>query len=289
MHDRPYWKEDGGGGGGGARVAGGLPKPGRVIAALLMINIAVFVLAKLVGDRPLFDMFAVIPGLWWQPWRYITFQFLHGGGLHLFFNMLALYFLGMNLESVWGGKRFLTFYLTCGVVAGVCHVVLTLALGSYSLRPLVGASGGVYGVLVACAVMFPHIKLLIGFIFPMSIRLVVAIFLGIAVLNVVSDVAAAVRGDHPIGGGVSDPAHLGGALAAGFWIWVLPKMRRRAAMGRDRMGRGRWEKKRLQQRARHEEVDHILDKIREGGIGSLSRSEKRKLQEETQRQQRDGR
>ena len=111
---------------------------------------------------------AVVPILWWQLWRFITFQFIHAGAVHLFFNMLGLYMLGTILERSWGTKRFLRFYLGCGVVAGLCHVAMAfiLNLGGIQTRiPLVGASGGVFGIVVACAVLYPQIRLIL-ILFP---------------------------------------------------------------------------------------------------------------------------
>ena len=142
LHDRPYMHEppSGGGGFGGMRME--FRRPGRVVGRLILINVLV-VFVQLFWSEALIDTFAVRPEAWWQPWRYVTFQFLHSGIFHLFFNMIGLYFLGMILENHWGGKRFLTFYLVCGAVGGVCHVMFSYALRQPAWMPLLGASGGV--------------------------------------------------------------------------------------------------------------------------------------------------
>jgi membrane associated rhomboid family serine protease len=209
-----------------------MPRPGRVISRLLIINIVVFFLQVFpdIGNY-LFKWGTVIPALWWQPWRYITFQFLHGGLFHLLFNMMGLYFLGMLLESGWGARRFLVFYLGCGAVAGVAHVLMAFALNRGMEVPLLGASGGVYGVVLACAVLFPHIRLIV-FLFPMPIRTAAALFLGIAVFFTLQELFAG-----GTGGGVSHVAHLGGAVAAAVWIWVLPKLRMKLRSGHQPAGK----------------------------------------------------
>jgi len=290
LHDRPYWKD---GGGGRPMMRLSIPRPRRVVFVLMGINIAVLFLTVFPQvEAWIVRWFALPASDWWQLWRYVTFQFIHVDFWHLFFNMLGLYVLGTELEAHWGPRRFLGFYLLCGVAGGIAHVLATFLLSKYTESPLMGASGGVFGVLLACAVYFPGIQV-IFFLFPIPIRVAAAILLGLGCYYILRDVGAVMAGRHLMPGGVSDPAHLGGALAAAVWIWILPRVLRRVSMGKDRMGkdrmgRGRWEKKRHAERARQEEIDEILDKIRQGGIGSLSRSEKRKLQEETQRQHRDG-
>ncbi|MCK4626219.1 MAG: rhomboid family intramembrane serine protease [Phycisphaerae bacterium] len=283
--DRPYAQQDynppsprrSGG------FAGGMPRPGWAVKYLLIINIAVFFLQVFpdIGGR-LFAWGTVIPAYWWQPWRYITFQFLHGGLFHLLFNMIGLYFLGMLLESGWGAKRFLVFYLGCGVAAGIAHVLMTFAMRRGIEVPLLGASGGVYGVVLACAVLFPHIRLIV-FLFPMPIRTAAALFLGIAVFFTLQEFFAGGAG----GGGVAHVAHLGGAVAAAVWIWVLPKLRMKLRFGNRPTGQGQWERKLKQRRDQQEKIDRILDKIRSEGIGSLSRGEKKTLQDATEQQRRD--
>jgi len=288
--DRPYARSDyederpprqGG-------MMGGMPRPGRVVGRLLIINILVFFVGTIFlrtpqGGRRLPDWFAVIPDQSWQIWRYVTFQFLHGGVGHLFFNMLALYFLGMLLEQAWGGRRFLVFYLGCGVVAGLAHVVMTPILNQPAYVRLVGASGGVYGVLLACAVMFPQIRVFIYFLFPVPIRVVAAVFLGIAVFNVVQGIRVAMAGGM-LSGGISHPAHLGGAAAAAVYIWIWPALQQRFRLPRRAGGAGRWDKKLRQRRRTEEQVDRILDKIRRRGLGSLNWSERRTLRKASRQQ-----
>ncbi|MHC4982243.1 MAG: rhomboid family intramembrane serine protease [Planctomycetota bacterium] len=282
IHDRPYMQEGyrpPGGLGGGMQI--GMPKPGKAVGWLLIINIAVFVVTIFAPQlaRP----FAVSPAEWWELWRYVTFQFLHGGTFHLLYNMIALYFLGMYLERSWGAKRFVRFYLICGAVAGIAHVLLAHIFGAQFFQGLIGASGGVYAVILACAILFPHIRVLLLFVIPMSIRVLATIFLTIAVLNLLIGVRSAIAGGG-IRGDVSDIAHLGGAAAAVVWVWLVPRIRGATREARVKINRGAWEKKMKKRTEEQVEIDRILTKIHQKGTTSLTEKEKKVLQEATRRQ-----
>ncbi len=259
----------------------GLPKPGRVVKWLLIINIAVFLMEIFLG-RYMIAAFAVIAADWWQIWRYVTFQFLHASPMHLGFNMLGLYFLGMYMERSWGEKRFLRFYLICGAFAGLAHVLLSLIFASGTFIPLLGASGGVYAVVVACAILFPQIRVIVLF-FPMSIRAAAILFLGIAVVSILMGIRSAMEGGA-LSGGISHVAHLGGAVAAATWIWIVPRLSGTLRQSRQRLNRGAWERKMQKSRYEQAEIDRILDKIREEGLDSLSRRERDKLKDATHKQ-----
>ena len=278
LHNRTYMQDDqgggsyGGGGFGGGMRAGQMPKPGRAVTALLIANIAMFFLQILPNVN---DYLTLVPARWWFVWNYITFQFLHADPIHLIFNMLGLYFLGMVLERAWGPRRFVTFYFACGVFAGMCHVIMTFAMGGYTGIPLLGASGGVYGIVVACAILFPQIRLVLLF-FLVPIRFAAVLFLGVAVYSMLD------AGD---GGGVAHAAHLGGAVMAAVWVWVLPRLQGAAQEASLARKQGSWDRKMKQRADEQAEIDRILDKIRVKGLNSLSHREKDTLQKATKRQQ----
>lgn len=283
LYDRPYMRDDHGvgyGGGGGVRI--GLPRPGRTVMRLLVINLAVFVLQIFMGNW-LLRWFAAVPVCWWQVWRYVTFQFLHGGLFHLMFNMLGLYFLGMVLEKGWGGRRFLVFYLTCGAAAGAAHVIMSMLFNQSMSVPLLGASGGVYGVVLACAILYPQIRVFV-FLFLMPIRVAAGLFLGFAVLNVLIGVRSAIEGGPLSAGGISDMAHLGGALAGGVWVWLMPKLRGTWSISAGKVKKGAWGRKMARRAAEQAQIDRILRKIHAEGLESLSRKEREILREATHRQ-----
>lgn len=256
----------------------GLPKPEKGVGGLLLANLAFFVLTAF--DREWFyTHLTLIPADWMQVWRFLTFQFLHAGVFHILFNMIGLYFLGMYLEKAWGTRRFLTFYLVCGAFSGLCHVALMYALGGgYIGIPLLGASGGVYAVIMACAILFPGIRLIVMF-FPMPIRVAAGLFFVISGLMLLS-------GE---GGGVSHAAHFGGMVIALVWLVVLPRLREHSAETRQKLNEGTWQRKQQQQARQDEDIDRILAKIRREGIDSLTSREKKTLKDATERQRREDR
>ncbi len=286
LHDRDYMRGNAGpyGGGYGGGIRFGLFKPSPMVKYLLVINLVVFI-AQIFLDRPrqgypagiLSGWLGVTVGGFWQLWRYVTSQFLHADFWHIALNMLGVYMLGTPLERSWGPRRFLKFYLSCGVASGAAYALIGWLAGLPAAMPIIGASGGVFGLVLACAVLFPHFYLILVF-FPVPIRLAAALIFGAMALLVLQAVAAG-----RTGAAMSDVAHLGGAVAAAVWIWVVPRVSLRAKLGRDGTGRGRWQRKLARQRRQQAEVDRILDKIRTRGIDSLSWRDKRKLRQASRR------
>lgn len=176
-----------------------------VVKHLIIINAIVFIgtrLPLLSSLEPYFILYPP-PSNFFKPVQLVTHMFMHGSMGHLFFNMLALFFFGPNVESVWGPKKFLLFYFFCGIGAMVGH----LLLGGGS--PVVGASGAIAGVLLAFAVLFPNaqVMLLIPPI-PMKAKYLVLIIL---VIDLYMGLTMA---DSRI----AHFAHLGGAVFGGLLI-----------------------------------------------------------------------
>jgi len=289
LAERDYMRRPPPGGGGGGGLMVGVPRPARVVKYLLAINAVVFIVQMFLdreapGRRPgpMSLWLGVTVGGFWQLWRYVTFQFLHAGFWHILLNMLGLWLLGSPLEQRWGPRRFLAFYLSCGVTGGAAYVLIGAAGGLPADMPIIGASGGVYGLVLACAVLFPHFRLIFLF-FPVPIRLAALIIFGGMALIVLQAIA-----DGRTTDAMSDVAHLGGAVAAAVWIWVVPRLRIAGKLGPDGRGRGRWQKKLARRRREQEEIDRILDKIRRDGIDSLGRSDRRKLRQASRRQREEG-
>ena len=178
--------------------------------ALIIANVAVFLLELSGGGMRFFDLFALQPGDDFQPWQLVTYGFLHdpSGFAHIFFNMFALYMFGSDIERLFGSRFYLAYYLACVVVAGITHLVVTGLIGAPA-TPMVGASGGVYGLLLAFAWYFPQrrVMLLIPPI-PMSARTFVIVF----------GVIEFVFGITGTQAGVAHFAHLGGML--GGWLMI---------------------------------------------------------------------
>jgi membrane associated rhomboid family serine protease len=207
-----------------------------VTKALLIANGLVFLLQQLLGDAnfmpfmlwPLADSGVAIDALGpapaFLPWQLLTYGFLHGNFMHVAFNMLALVMFGAPLEYTWGNRRFLAYYLVCVAGAGVCQ----LLVGSWAVHqggdvyPTIGASGGVFGLLLAYGMLFPNqrVMLLIPPI-PMKARTLVIVYGAI-------ELFLGASGFQP---GVAHFAHLGGMLFG----WLLIRYWR----GQPPFGRGR--------------------------------------------------
>jgi len=191
--------------------------------ALLIANVAVFLL-QMGTNAPLVAWFALWPpgaGIsslpTFEPWQLITYSFLHGGIAHIFFNMFALYMFGGDIERLFGSRFFLAYYFVSVIAAGICHLVVSSWMGA-TIYPTVGASGGIYGLLLAFAVYFPHRQVLLIFPpIPMPARVFVAVF---ALL----ELGLGVTGTQA---GVAHFAHLGGML--GGWLMIEYRRRRPAA------------------------------------------------------------
>lgn len=175
-----------------------------VTQVLIVANIAVFVLDSLAG-RTISMIFALWPlGPHFMPWQVVSYAFLHGGLTHLLFNMYGLYMFGGDVERVWGARRYLTFYFFCAVFAGIVQLIVSTASGGY--YPTVGASGALFGVLLAFARCFPYRTVMPLFPpIPMRAPVFVMVYGALELFLGVSGTQS----------GIAHFAHLGG-LAGGF-------------------------------------------------------------------------
>jgi rhomboid family protein len=193
--------------------------PGRwtpAVRAIIIANVAVYVL-ELVAPRAIVTLLGLSPedvltrGRIWEP---VTYLFVHSPTslMHILFNMLAVWMFGVDLERRWGTVAFTKYYFITGIGAGLSVMLVSLlpfdAVRSSYSAVTIGASGAVYGLLLAWAVIFPSRQILFMLIFPMSARVFVIIMGAIAFLSAASGSAS----------GVSNLAHLGG-LAVG-WIYL---------------------------------------------------------------------
>ena len=185
-----------------------------VTLALLIANGAAFFLTA--AAPSLVGPFALWPlGAGFMPWQLVTYAFLHGSVTHLLFNMLGVYSFGSDLERAWGSRRYLLYYMTCVLAAGATQLVFTAVSGS--VHPTVGASGGVFGFLLAYAMLFPHRTVMLLFPpIPMKAPVFALVFGGI-------ELVLGVTGTME---GVAHFAHLGGMLG-GFVLLAAWRRRRR--------------------------------------------------------------
>jgi len=191
--------------------------------ALILINVLVWGLQLLLGgsmDR----YFALWPpqaeqyGFHFQVWQLLTYGFMHGGLTHLFFNMFAVYMFGSDIERLFGTRRYLVYYLLCVIGAALMHLIVVTAAGRPPL-PMIGASGGVFGLLLAFGMAFPRRMLMLIFPpIPLPAWLFVTLY----------GVFELVMGVTQTASGVAHFAHLGG-MATGFVIIRYWQARQRRA------------------------------------------------------------
>ena len=218
---RPSYDSGGGGGGGGYRW-----HITPAIKALIIANTAVFVLTAIIGLNSreslaaIYYYFGLVPGsvLSGYVWQPFTYLFLHGGFWHLFFNMFGLWMFGMPLERDWGRRRFLRYYFLTGIGAGLFIVVVNWIgvaagygaglRGDSMMMPTVGASGAIYGILLAFGLLYPNTPIFIMFVLPIPARLFVILFGAMTFMSALN------QG----GSGISHVAHLGGMVIGLFYL-----------------------------------------------------------------------
>ena len=203
------------------------------VGAIIAINIVVYLLQNMFDPSLIFwlalwpagleELTRGIPMAQSLPhfhlWQLLTYGFLHGPVFHIFFNMLGLFMFGAPLEQAWGARRFVFYYIVCILGAGLCQlVVASWAVKSGQLYPTLGASGGVYGLLLAFGMRYPNriIMLLIPPI-PMPAKYFVILFGAFELWAGISGTQA----------GVAHFAHLGGMLAGFLLLWLGTSQRRR--------------------------------------------------------------
>lgn len=182
---------------------------------LLILNIAIFALPFLFQRvfAPVLDNFGLVPVEVVQRfavWQLVTYLFIHASFTHILWNMLALWLFGAELERLWGTQRFLRFYFTCGIFAGLTVIAAAYIFSGVNIKT-VGSSGAIYGILMAYAVMFPERPVLMGLLIPIKSKYFVIICGGMVFLQSYN---ATVGGQRS---GVAVLAHLGG-LVAGFLL-----------------------------------------------------------------------
>ena len=174
---------------------------------LIISNVAVYLIyffGSYLRGEPIFGSLELVPAqvVHGAVWQLATYLFLHdlGSIWHILFNMLTLWMFGAPIEETWGTRRFVTYYFVCGIGAGICVVLVNLAFGNPYQR-VIGASGAIYGLLLAFGMLFPNQTVLMSFLFPIKAKYMVMIFGAIAFLS-----------SFQTGSTVSNLAHLGGMI-----------------------------------------------------------------------------
>jgi membrane associated rhomboid family serine protease len=222
-----------------------------------------------------------------EPWTIITYMFVHGGFLHVFLNMLMLFFFGPPLEERWGGKEFLKYYAICGV-AGALFSVGAMAFGlDIGTIPIVGASGAVYGVMLAYALNWPNSLVWIYAIFPVKVKYLVMILGAMTFFSAFGRAADGIAHFAHLGGLVVGFVYLKKGWQLGAHLETWKKRLRRRKLGVVQGGGGKPSRPGpADEEARILEiVDKLLDKIAASGLESLTAEERRFLDEVSRRRQ----
>jgi membrane associated rhomboid family serine protease len=241
----------------------------NVVNKIIVVNVVVYVL-QIIFAPHFSRLFAIEPKAmirdfyFWQP---VTYMFLHGGFMHLFFNMLMVWIWGSALEATWGGKRFLKYYVACGL--GGALFITIFSFNSIT----VGASGAIFGLYLAYAVLFPNNYVFLYFVFPVKAKYLVTF---IALFQL----AAGVSGPS----GISYCAHLGG-MAIGLFFFRREIMNARwLSRVRRRWGDYNRTRREVWEQQEGTKIDSILDKIASKGYENLSTTEKRILENYSRKQ-----
>ena len=190
-----------------------------VIKFLLATNIGIFLFGMFFGNLTIngfafgdyietYGALFPIGSHFFRVWQPLTYMFLHANFMHVGFNMLALWMFGVEVEHAWGSKKFLTYYLICGLGGAAAHLFVSPLLG-LPPAPLVGASGAVFGILAAFGLMFPDRMIYFYFFIPMRAKYFVLLYLGLELFS-------GIRGGDNIG----HFAHLGGAIAGMIYMMI---------------------------------------------------------------------
>lgn len=283
-----------------------------VVKTLLLLNIAAFAVDMACSNFLGLDLtrwlglhYVLDPLCRFVPTQFITYMFMHQGLSHIFFNMFALWMFGRIMEQVWGAKRFLIYYIVCGVGAGIIQEI-GQALGIiFPLATTIGASGAVYGILLAFGMTFPNERLfIIPFPFPIKAKYFIGIYIVIEVLEGISGKD-----------GVAHFAHLGGMFfglltilywksktsksssqwngyyqsnsysqgnaydkgEGGFFSKMFKKERKPKMTISYADPNAKDHEYNARKKERNDEIDRILDKVRTSGYQNLTEEEKRVL------------
>ena len=255
------------------------------IKILVSINFAIYLLQSISGkEEVFFKLFGLVPSTFisdlmlWQPF---TYMFLHApfyssvGISHILLNMLGLWVFGRELEQAWGKTHFLKYYFITGVGSGLITYLFQMG----SDNPVIGASGAVYGILLAYGISYPNRMLYIWGIIPVKSMWLVIIMGSIAFFGVLGNAD-----------GISHVTHISGMVIGYFllkksWRWkdVLFAIRKKTIEFQVQ----RHEEKHIKENMLQKDIDNILEKIQKLGFSGLSDEEKSKLYEASKKMSKD--
>jgi len=259
------------------------------VKKLMIINGGIFLLQQFTGlVKP--NMLEYFFGLHhlglfheFKLWQVFTYMFLHGGWLHIIFNLIALWMFAGELEQVWGSKKFLRYYLYSGIGAGIFIALMNyFVFINYQINPVtIGASGAIYAILLAYGLTWPNREVLLYFLFPVKMKYLVIVFGLIEFFGTLSSAAGT-------GGNISHVGHLGGLISGFIFIMYRTKFSGGKKASTKNINplntslkkiRIKKKKKEIETRIKAKEIiDELLEKIARSGMSSLSPDEKKRLE-----------
>ncbi|MBN2542616.1 rhomboid family intramembrane serine protease [bacterium] len=222
----------------------------------------VFFLMQLLFPANIIQYLILVPEMAFKKlylWQFVTYMFLHGGFFHIFFNMFALWMFGSAMENTWGTRKFLQYYFVTGIGAGIVWAI-------FNSSPTIGASGAIYGLLLAYGITYPDRYVYLYFMIPLKAKYFVIIF---GALEFISSFGAR--------DGIAHLAHLSGMVIGFIYLKLIPFIRKPRSSGTKYKIFDR-SKTKYPPRNLNKEVDEILDKILLFGEDSLTKEEREILE-----------
>ncbi|HNX23914.1 MAG TPA: rhomboid family intramembrane serine protease [Spirochaetota bacterium] len=245
---------------------------GSWVMKIIFANIIIYLLQSIYSPMMIY-YFGLTPALVitkYYAWQLGTYMFLHGNFFHIFLNMYALMLFGIPVEQLWGTKKFVIYYFFTGIGAGITILIINLFMGgSGAFVPTIGASGAVFGLLLAFGILFPDVELLIFFFIPMKAKFLVILYGGIEFMSLLSS---------GTNSSVSHVGHLGGILFGLIFFLITRRKgiqftakKLKAKMGKEVKEREKVIK--LENELSVEKLSGILEKLKSGGAEAITDDE----------------
>ena len=245
---------------------------GSWVMKIIFANVIIYLLQSIYSPMMVY-YFGLTPAIIltkYYVWQLCTYMFLHGNFFHIFLNMYALMLFGIPVEQLWGSKKFVIYYFFTGIGAGITIFIINTVMGGSGLFvPTIGASGAVFGLLLAFGVLFPDVELLVFFFIPMKAKFLVILYGGIEFMSLLS------AGTES---SVSHVGHLGG-LVCGLIFFLVTRRRgieftarkMKAKMGKELKEREKVIK--IENELSVDRLSAILEKLKRGGAEAISDDE----------------
>lgn len=246
------------------------------VGKIMAINVAIYIFQNVLSVESLNGIvhyFGLTPALVLKKgyvWQFVSYMFLHGNLLHVLFNMSALLVFGAPIEHLWGSKRFLQFYFFTGIGAGLTIFIMNGLMLNAPNIATIGASGAIFGLLLAFGLVFPNTQILLFFVLPIKAKYLVIIYGVITLSSIISPES---------GGNISHVGHLGGLIFGFLYFVYYGRFGKRWSLYalKENVLSGKSNKPPEKAKDDIVELELMLKKLRDGGTASLSDDEFQKL------------